>query len=201
MKQTLTAIILTLSISGLLAWNNAPAQTQSSSANENTSINWISIQQLSDMVQRRSWKKKKKKVLVDLYTNWCGWCKRMDASTYKDPEIINYINEHYYAVRFDAEMRDSINFGGKMYHYVKPPGARRGTNELAIALGNVNGRMGYPTTVFMDEDMQLLQALPGFKDSKSMLPILVYFGEDYAKTTPWDDFLKAYPNNEHSDKE
>ena len=70
MKQTLTAIILTLSISGLLAWNNAPAQTQSSSANENTSINWISIQQLSDKVQRRSWKKKKKKVRVDLYTNW-----------------------------------------------------------------------------------------------------------------------------------
>ncbi len=198
MKKILTAIILTLTIVVFFSRNNSPLKAQSNENTENVSINWISIQELSKMVQQRNWKKKKKKVLVDLYTSWCGWCKRMDATTYQNPDIINYINEHYYAVRFNAEMRDSIEFGGKMYHYKKAPNARRGTHELAVALGSVNGRMGYPTTVFMNEDMQLLQALPGFKDSKSMLPILVYFGEDYAKSTPWSDFIKAYPNNKQT---
>ena len=52
-------------------------------------INWISWDTM--IKQQRASDSVKKKVFIDLYTNWCGWCKRMDATTFSDPVIVNYI--------------------------------------------------------------------------------------------------------------
>ena len=60
-------------------------------------INWISWDQ---MIEQRANDSSKKKVFIDLYTSWCGWCKRMDGSTFSDPTIVNYMNAKYYCVKF-----------------------------------------------------------------------------------------------------
>ena len=49
------------------------------------------------------------------YTSWCGWCKRMDGSTFSDPTIVNYMNAKYYCVKFDAETKDTIVFNGHQF--------------------------------------------------------------------------------------
>ena len=81
--------------------------------NSQNNINWISW---DTMIQQRASDSVKKKVFIDLYTNWCGWCKRMDATTFSDPVIVNYINKNFYTVKFDGETKDTIVFNNHNFY-------------------------------------------------------------------------------------
>ena len=70
---------------------------------ENDKVHWLSIEEL-----RLAYKKKPKPIIVDVYTSWCGWCKVMDKETYSNDQVAAYINEKYYAVRIDAETKESL---------------------------------------------------------------------------------------------
>src|SRR5215510_7762864 len=70
-------------------------------------IKWMSFQ---DAVEKN--KTEPKKMFIDVYTGWCGWCKRMDATTFKDPTVVNYMNKYFRAVKLDAETKDTIHFQG-----------------------------------------------------------------------------------------
>lgn len=141
-------------------------------------INWISL----DEVQKRM-KTKPKKVYIDVYTGWCGWCKVMDQKTFTNPGVISYINKNFYAVKLDAEQTDSIHFMGNHY------GMEGRTNQFAIQL--LRGQMSYPTTVIMEENFQNPQIIPGYQDVKAIEPILKYLGENLYKTTPWEEYSKT----------
>jgi len=106
-----------------------------------------------------------KKVLVDVYTSWCGWCKVMDRQTFTDPEVVDYLNENFVLVKFNAETKDPIEFKGQTYTF-KPMG-RRGANGLAVQL--LNGRLGYPTLVYLDSDFNKIRSSPGFKKPEQLL--------------------------------
>src|SRR6187431_1530392 len=75
-------------------------------------IKWLSISEAEKLA-----KDEPRKIIVDIYTDWCGWCKRMDNSTYKDPKVVEYINKNFYAVKFNAETKNEITFQGKTYTY------------------------------------------------------------------------------------
>ena len=135
---------------------------------QSNSINWVRWSDVPALM-----KKDKKKIVVDIYTDWCGWCKRMDASTFKNPVVAGYVNKNYYAVKLNAERADSILFRGKNYRL------KGNANELAVEL--LGGRMSYPTIVLLDEQQQLIQALPGFQDAAKFDMVLNYFGQDNHK--------------------
>jgi thioredoxin-related protein len=124
-----------------------------------------------------------KKIFIDVYTSWCGWCKRMDASTYTDPDIIKYMNKNFYAVRLDAETTDTFHFNN---HDFKKIGS---TNELASSL--LDGKMMYPTTVYLDEQVNRLSVAPGYLSAGDLKPVLMYFGENKYKTMKFDDYKKS----------
>ncbi len=136
-------------------------------------INWISIEQLNEMYYNDP-----KPILVDVYTNWCGWCKQMDKTTYENEKLVSYVNTHYYAVKFNAESRDSLSFNKKKYGY----DARYKSSELAKFL--LFGNMQYPTTVFLSSIDAQPAPLVGFMKAKEMEAPLKYFGEkENAKQT------------------
>ena len=135
--------------------------------------------------------KEHKKFVIDLYTDWCGWCKKMDATTFSDPEIVAYVNEHYIAIRFDAERKKEILFKGEKYSFVNK--GRRGYHEFAAKL--TKGHLSYPTIVFLDEEQELIQAIPGFQGIKTFTPILHYFSFDMHKKMPWANFLREFNAN------
>lgn len=132
-----------------------------------------------------------KKLLIDLYTDWCGWCKVMDKNTYSKAEIANYINENFYPVKFNAEQKESVEFRGHTFNYVAQ--GRRGVHELAAAL--TRNKLSYPTTVFMDEELRIIQPVAGYLKPEQMEPILLFIGEDYFKTTPFEDFKKNHKSS------
>ncbi len=146
-------------------------------------INWMTWEQ---MIEEQ--KTEKRKVIIDLYTDWCGWCKRMDMTTFANPVIVDYINKHYYAVKFNAERKEDVKYDGRVYKYVRS--GRSGYNEFAAALTQNN--LSYPTYVFLTENIQLLQVIPGYQNAKNFEYIINFFGEDYYKTTPWAKFEKEF---------
>ncbi len=129
-------------------------------------------------------KVEKRMIVVDVYTQWCGWCKRMDKNTFQQKEVAQYINEHYYPIRFDAEYKEPIHINEKEYRYV--PSGRRGYHELAAAI--TFGKLSFPTIVFLDENWKVIQPIPGYQNAKTFKLISQYFAEGHYKTTPWDKF-------------
>ncbi len=106
-----------------------------------------------------------KKVLVDMYTSWCGWCKVMDKKTFTDPEVVNYLNENFVLVKFNAERRDPVSFQGETYEWINA--GRKGVNKLAMKM--MNGRMAYPTIVYLDSNLEQITASPGYKKPDQLL--------------------------------
>lgn len=130
-----------------------------------------------------------RKLMVDVYTDWCGWCKKMDASTMVDRAIIQLINKHYYAVKLNGEYTKDIVFKGRTYKYV-PVEGRRGYHELPAEL--MAGKMSYPTLVFLDENYGIIQSLPGYYEAPQLEPILGYFGTNAYKSTAWETYSAGY---------
>ena len=129
-------------------------------------------------------------IFIDVYTDWCGWCKRMDQNTFSNPVIAKYMNEHFYAVKFNAERSDTITFQGQQYvGYVRPDG-RNGSHRLAHYL--LKGKMSYPSYVIMNEEMQTIQVIGGYQDVKVFEPMIHFFGDGAYKVMSGDDFLKDF---------
>lgn len=140
-------------------------------------INWISIQEAEKLN-----KKQPRKIVIDVYTDWCGWCKKMDKSTFSDEKVAKYVNKHFYAVKLDAETKEEIILNGKTYRF-KP---EWGVNEIAAEL--LQGKLGYPSTVYLDENFNMLAPVMGFYDVKKFDNLLRYYGENHYKKTSFEDF-------------
>ena len=146
-------------------------------------INWLSWEEALKLYE-----KKPRKFLVDVYTDWCGWCKRMDKATFQQAHIADYVNQNYYAVKFNAETKTDITFNGKVFKFVK--NGMRGYHELAKEI--TRGRLSYPTIVFLDEKLDIIQPIPGFKGPDDFEQIITYFGENEHMKTPWEVYKKNY---------
>ena len=90
-------------------------------------------------------------------------------------------------VKLDGEGKEPIDFKGKTYKYV--PSGKRGYHELAAAL--LQGRLSYPTVVFMDEQLNMLSPVPGYQKPDPFLNIARYFGDNIYLEKDW----KTYSGN------
>jgi thioredoxin-related protein len=142
-------------------------------------IHWLSWQEAAKLQ-----KESPKKIFIDVYTNWCGWCKKMDASTFRNPEVVKYMNKHFYAIKMDAEMKDEIRFKDHTFKWVKA--GRRGVHTLAYSL--LEGKMSYPSFVTLNENYDRIAVSPGFKQPEQLLKELRFAGEERYKEMSWNDY-------------
>jgi thioredoxin-related protein len=153
------------------------------SQSESPLVKWYSIEEAIKLNEKNP-----KKIFVDVFTDWCGWCKTMDKNTFSNPQIAEYLNKYYYPVKLNAESKQDITYKGKVY---KNNGTgTRATHDFAIAL--LNGQLSYPSVVYMDGESKLLTAVPGYTTPADIEPILVFFGEDHYKTVKWEDFKSKF---------
>ncbi|KAA3642584.1 MAG: DUF255 domain-containing protein [Bacteroidetes bacterium] len=153
----------------------------------NHEIKWLSFEEAIKKNETEP-----KKFLIDVWTTWCGWCKKMDATTFQDPKIIELINKNFHPVKLNAERKDSVFIGGQLFINENPT-ARRSAHQLAISL--LNGKMTYPSIVYLDEQVNMLQPIAGYQDPKSIEPILLFFGEDIYKTTDWATYQTQFKSS------
>ena len=152
-------------------------------AAQESDIAWMDIQDLEAAMANEP-----KPVLIDFYTSWCGWCKRMDKTTFIDSRLIAYLNDNYYCVKFDGEEKKTVRYKGKDFKFVSR--GRRGYNELAA--GFLKGQMSYPSLVVMDAEFGILQTFKGYRKADELLPIVKYLGEGLYTNVTWDDFIKEW---------
>jgi len=119
-----------------------------------------------------------KKIFLDVYTSWCGPCKKMDASTFKKPTVIEAMNKYYYPVKFNAEQPEPITYNDHTFinPNPNPPKGRRGVHQLAASI--LDNQLFYPSFVIMDENMNRLVIHKGYKGSLVMSGILAYYGSN-----------------------
>jgi len=106
-----------------------------------------------------------KPIFIDVYTDWCGWCKVMDKKTFSQEKVASYMNENFYPVKFNAEKAPPITMGGREYKLM--PAGRKKVHGLAYAL--LDGNLGYPAYVVLDENLQRSGFFKGYKDASSFL--------------------------------
>ena len=93
-------------------------------------VKWMTFDEaIEATAQAQAAGKKPKKIFIDIYTDWCGWCKKMDSETFEYPPISAYLNAHFYPVKFNAEQKEMIQFAGKDFKFV--PNGRRGYHEIS----------------------------------------------------------------------
>jgi len=152
---------------------------------EEVEIDWITWEEAVNLTADKS---NTKKVFVDVYTDWCGWCKVMDKKTFSHPEVAKYMSKKYYMVKFNAEQSEEVEYKGVKFKFV--PSGKKGYHELAAAL--LQGKLSYPTVVFLDEEMNMLSPVPGFQKPEMFYTIAKYFGDDEHKQKGWEEFQKSY---------
>ena len=117
-----------------------------------------------------------KKVLVDVYTEWCGWCAKMDTEVYSDPGVKEYLSKNFVIIKMNAEGDGKVHYKGQEYS----PG------QLAAAFG-VNG---YPATLFMREDSEPITLLPGYAEASMFRLIPSFIAEDQYEKKQFSEYLK-----------
>ena len=122
--------------------------------------------------------KEKKPVVVDFYTSWCVWCKRMDQRTFSDPGIRSYLAEHFVAVRLDAEARGARHtFEGRTYS--------------AVELTRRFGVRGFPSLGYLGRDGTIVTVVPGFQTPGQLKPMLEYVEKEcYRNQMSFEEFLE-----------
>lgn len=149
-------------------------------------INWVSLEKAVELQ-----KKNPKKIMMDAYTSWCGPCKLLDKKTFHNKDVVDYVNEHYYAVKFDAEGNEVITFKGNTFSNPKYDPAKAKRRNSAHQLSSFFSIRSYPTIVFLDENGEFLTPVIGYKTPQQL--------ELYLKLFKNDEHINMKTQNEFSE--
>lgn len=151
-------------------------------------INWVTIEQAVEMQ-----KKAPKKIMMDVYTSWCGPCKMLDKNTFHNADVVDYVNKNYYAVKFDAEGNDTVTFQGKTYSNPSYDPAKAKRRNSQHQLAGAFGVRSYPTILFLDESANVISPIIGYKTPQQLELYLKMFKKDeHKELTSQDAFNKYY---------
>jgi thioredoxin-related protein len=114
-------------------------------------INWLTFEEASELAA-----KEPKMILVSVYTDWCGWGKKMDKETFRDDGVIDYVNETFYPVKMNAEDNK------RKYQF-------RGREFTDATMARTMRVTSYPNFVVMDAAMENITLLPGYREPQAFL--------------------------------
>jgi thioredoxin-related protein len=121
-------------------------------------------------------KAQNKMILVDIYTDWCSWCKKMDANTYTNPKVKDYLKKNYTIIKLNAEGTTPIMYKGQ----------KMSPAEFAQGMGVT----GYPATLFMKSNGDGITLVPGYAEADKFMQILTYIGESRFEKQKFEEYLK-----------
>ncbi len=148
-------------------------------------IKWMSMNEALE-----AQKQQPKKIIMDAYTTWCGPCKLMDQKTFTNKDVVNYVNKHYYAVKFNAEGTEEVMY--KDFNYTNPnyDPNRKGRNSQHF-FANALKISGYPSLVFFDENSNVITPVVGYRTPEQLeIYLKMIAKDDYKKLTTQEAWQK-----------
>jgi thioredoxin-related protein len=151
------------------ALEQKPAEVVTSSVEKpkiyetNGKIDWYEIQSALNYSNPEG-----KMFFIDVYTDWCGWCKVMDKKTFSDPRVQKAMNEKFHMVKFNAEQKGDITFNGQKFNWMNA--GRNGINTLAVQL--LGEQMGFPSYVYLDKNKKPITKTAGYQEVDQFLKTL-----------------------------
>lgn len=137
-------------------------------AQQAESVNWITFEQLDD-----SLKVKPKKVFISFYADWCVYCKKMEKTAFKDKTVISILNQNYYAVKMNAESKDTIVFDGVAYTNQNIGKSRRPTHQIPLVLASrKNKPFSLPVHLVLDKNFKAIGRYFEYLPPKRLIKIL-----------------------------
>lgn len=133
------------------------------SYSQRAKINWLSFKKLADTMQMHP-----KKIMLNLHTTWCKYCKIMDKQTFTDTGVISLLNKKVYAIKMDAETKDKITFLGKTFDSNQSSST---LHPLAVLLCS-NGDKGFPQTIIINEDGEIIFQYAGLLTPENLKLVL-----------------------------
>lgn len=153
-------------------------------------INWMSM---NDALAAQ--KKEPKLIFVDMYTNWCGPCKMMDRDTFSNKDVVDYINNNYYAVKFNAEGQEPVRFNGVDFSNPNYDPAKAMRRNSQHQFTRHVGVRAYPTVVFINEKSEVLTAVKSYRKPQQLELYLKLFAEGDYKTLKTQEAFNEYTLN------
>lgn len=173
MMTKLTVFIISVALIICAGFIFLPKPTDAFATQAET-VKWLTYDQAVALS-----KKNPKPIFVDVYTDWCGWCKQMDKNTFNHPKVADYLNKKFYPVKLNAEKAETATYKG----------VSMSNADLASKIFKVNS---YPTTVYLEADETLLQPLPGYMEPNQFNKVIHFIGDGSYKTSTWEDFQAKF---------
>lgn len=154
-------------------------------------INWVSMEEAIALQKTAP-----KKIIMDVYTNWCGPCKMLDKNTFQNEDVANYINEHFYAVKFNGEGNANVTYKNQTFGNPNYNPAKANSRNSAHEFARYLQVRAYPTMIFFDEKGDYITPVTGYLKPQQLELYLKLFKSDKHKemTTQeqFNDYAKSF---------
>ena len=151
-------------------------------------INWVTIEEAMELQKTAP-----KKIIMDVYTNWCGPCKMLDKNTFHNEDVVNYVNEHFYAVKFNAEGNKSVSYKGKIFENPNYDATKANRRNSSHEFARYLKVRAYPTMVFFDEEANFITPVTGYlKPQQLELYLKLFQSDKYKELTKQKQFNEYY---------
>lgn len=151
-----------------------PKLAETAPASAPKAMNWVPLE---DGLKRAS--ATGKYVFVTVYTDWCGYCRKLNNVTFKASPVLKELGKNFQSVRINAESQKTVVWQGK----------RMSEREVA---GREWGVTGFPTMLFMSPKGEIIGSYSAYADPELMVKLLTYISSGAReRKVSFEDFIEG----------